>query len=50
MSPTLGWSTSRIQNRNDRDQFDWTQGQMLNSAEAGWNQCLDKMAASLAKV
>jgi len=31
-------------------QFDWTQGQMLNLAEAGWNQCLDKMAASLAKV
>ena len=28
-------------------QYDWTLGQMLDLAEAGWNQSLDKMAASL---
>jgi hypothetical protein len=31
-------------------QFDWSQGQMLNLAEAGLNQSLDKMAASFAKI
>lgn len=30
-------------------EFDWTVGQMLDSSEIGLNQCLDKMAASLAK-
>jgi uncharacterized protein YndB with AHSA1/START domain len=29
-------------------EFDWTVGQMLNLSEIGLNQCLDKMAASLA--
>jgi len=30
-------------------EYDWTVGQMLELAETGLNQCLDKMAASLAK-
>jgi len=30
-------------------EFDWTVGPMLDLSEMGLNQCLDKMAASLAK-
>jgi Activator of Hsp90 ATPase homolog 1-like protein len=30
-------------------QYEWMVGQMLAFAEAGWNQSLDKMAASFAK-
>jgi uncharacterized protein YndB with AHSA1/START domain len=30
-------------------QYDWTPGQMMDLAEAGWKQCLGKMAESLAE-
>ncbi|MBZ5524962.1 MAG: SRPBCC domain-containing protein [Acidobacteriia bacterium] len=30
-------------------EYDWTPGKMMNMAETGLNQCLDKMAAMLAR-